>query len=112
MLGNIYLNQMLIASKELVTAQMNNPIRKFIFRQKHLEALGAASLVAKTGQGILDRYRLSHSAEEMSSDMSIIGHLIRSPYKSDKERVADVTILMSVHISIYIYIYICIYVYI
>jgi cytochrome P450 len=51
--------------------------------------------VAKTGQGILDRYRLGHSEEEKAEDMSIIGHLNRSPYKSDKERVADVTILMS-----------------
>jgi cytochrome P450 len=42
----------------------------------------------------LDKYRREHTAEETEADSSIIGHLIKSPYPSDKERRADVTVFM------------------
>jgi benzoate 4-monooxygenase len=42
----------------------------------------------------LDKYRREHTAEQTETDCSIIGHLVKSPYPSDKERVADVTVFM------------------
>jgi hypothetical protein len=45
-------------------------------------------------QGVLDRYRGSHSKEVIESDTSLIGHLIRSPYPTELERIADLTILI------------------
>jgi hypothetical protein len=50
--------------------------------------------VAETGQGVLDRYRASHTPEEIEADSSIIGHLVRSPYPTELDRIADVTIFM------------------
>jgi cytochrome P450 len=54
----------------------------------------AVAKVAETGQGVLDRYRASHTPEEIEADSSIIGHLVRSPYPTELERIADVTIFM------------------
>jgi cytochrome P450 len=51
---------------------------------------GVAKMV-KVGQSVLDRYRASHSKNEIESDSSIIGHLIRSPYPTELDRIADLT---------------------
>jgi cytochrome P450 len=48
----------------------------------------------RVGQGVLDRYRASHSKEEIESDSSIIGHLVRSPYPTELDRIADITIFI------------------
>ena len=45
-------------------------------------------------QEILNRYRTTHSEEETEKDFSILGHLIRSPFKSDHERCADMLMYM------------------
>ena len=69
--------------------------RRLMFWTKdYREAQTAAGKIATTGQSVLDHYRETHSEAEIQSDTSIIGHLIRGPYPSDLDRVADVTIFM------------------
>lgn len=76
--GNIYMTQIPIALKEYVVKQNYNFFRRFMFWSKeYKDASRAVSLVAKTGQSILDDYRVKHSEEETESDTSIIGHLMR-----------------------------------
>lgn len=41
------------------------------------EGLHAAAELNRVGQNVLDRYRSSHTKEEIDVDTSIIGHLIR-----------------------------------
>ena len=68
--------------------------RLMFWRREYRAAKKGAAEIAIVGQRILDRYRETHSSAEIELDSSIIGHLIRSPYPTDVERVADVTILM------------------
>jgi cytochrome P450 len=62
--------------------------------QEIKDAKKGVSLMTKAGQSILDRYRASKTKEEIEVDTSIIGNLIRGPYPSDRERIADVTMFM------------------
>lgn len=39
---------------------------------------------------VLDRYRGSHTMQEMEADTSVVSRLVLRPYKSEQERVADV----------------------
>ena len=68
--------------------------RLMFWRKEYKAAKEGAAQIAKVGQRILDRYRETHSAEEIELDSSIIGHLVRSPYPTEAARVADVTIFM------------------
>ena len=43
---------------------------------------------------ILDNYRASMTPEEIAKDSSILAHIVRGPYKSDKERCAEMTVFM------------------
>ena len=54
----------------------------------------AAAELDDSQRQLLADYRLKKSPEEISKDPSILGHLVRSPYKTDKERRADMTVLM------------------
>lgn len=75
--------------------QLTDLKRRLMFwKKEYRDARKGAAKIAKVGQSILDRYRESHSASEIESDTTIIGHLIKSPYPTDLARVADVTIFM------------------
>jgi hypothetical protein len=70
-------------------------IRKYQFWNKEVRSANKDALdVQNISQRVLDKYRREHTAEETETDSSIIGHLIKSPYPSDKERVADLTVFM------------------
>lgn len=68
--------------------------RLMFWKKENREAWKAAERINKVGHDILARYRATHSAAEIEADTSIIGHLVRSPYPTEIERVADVTIFM------------------
>ena len=87
------LNATNIVLKEYALKQMFNPIRFLFFWNKEiLEAQKASKYMFAAQQKILDNYRATKSAEEIENDTSILGHLVLSPYPSDKERCADMVI--------------------
>jgi hypothetical protein len=94
-LGAIYLLYLPTTVKEYAVRQTLDQIRQYKFWVKEIkDAKTGVALMVKAGQSILDCYRSSHTKDEIEEDTSIIGHLIRGPYKSDRERIADVTIFM------------------
>ena len=81
--------------QELFLLQRNNMFRRLAFWSKNnRDAKESAQKVANVGQAVLDRFRSSHSEEEIMSDESIIGRIHRGPYPSDIHRIADITICM------------------
>jgi hypothetical protein len=69
--------------------------RKYQFWNKEVSIAKSDAIdVQNISQRVLDKYRKEHTAEQTETDSSIIGHLIKSPYPTDKERVADVTVFM------------------
>ena len=81
--------------KEYGLKQMFNPFRFLMFWNAEVRQAKVAAVVLDDAQRkLLADYRLKKSPEEISKDTSLIGHLVRSPYKSDKERCADMTMLL------------------
>ena len=84
-----------IALKEFARNQVYNPFRFLMFWNKEvIRGKVAAVNIEKAQQDLLNKYRSEKSPEEIEKDQSILGHLVRSPYVSDKERCADMTTLM------------------
>jgi cytochrome P450 len=72
-----------------------NAMRRFMFWLPEIkDADKSVNEMTKVGQGVLDRYRASHSKEEIELDSTIIGHLLRSPYPTELDRIADITIFI------------------
>eukprot|EP00596_Hydrurales_sp_CCMP1899_P001201 CAMPEP_0119042294 /NCGR_PEP_ID=MMETSP1177-20130426/14520_1 /TAXON_ID=2985 /ORGANISM="Ochromonas sp, Strain CCMP1899" /LENGTH=303 /DNA_ID=CAMNT_0007008973 /DNA_START=714 /DNA_END=1625 /DNA_ORIENTATION=- len=93
--GKVYLDNLPLLVQEFVLNQALDPLRKLMSWLPEIKvAKKAVSKVAETGQGVLDRYRASHTPEEIEADSSIIAHLVRSPYPTELDRIADVTIFM------------------
>lgn len=79
--------------REFGLKQALNPIRKYVFWSKEInEAKEASKRLMSYQQEILNHYRTTHSEAETKTDFSILGHVIRCPYKSDHERCADMLI--------------------
>jgi cytochrome P450 len=55
------------------------------------EAKAAAVRIYQSQKRLLDNYRANNTPEEIETGMSIMAHLLKTPYKSDIERCADMT---------------------
>ena len=81
--------------REYGLKQIYNPFRFLKFWDAEVkQAKVCAAEVDDSQRKLLADYRHKKSPEEISKDPSILGHLVRSPYKSEKERCADMTTLM------------------
>ena len=84
-----------IVLKEFSLKQIFNPFRFLMFWNSEIKQAKAAAVVLEDSQRkLLADYRHKKSPEEISKDPSILGHLVRSPYKSEKERCSDMSTLM------------------
>ena len=84
-----------VVLREYGLKQIYNPFRFLMFWNAEVkQAKIAAAELDDSQRQLLADYRLKKSPEEISKDPSILGHLVRSPYKTDKERRADMTVLM------------------
>ena len=84
-----------VVMKEYGLKQIFNPFRFLMFWNAEVKQAKAAAVELEDSQRkLLADYRHKKSPEEISKDPSILGHLVRSPYKSEKERCADMTTLM------------------
>ena len=93
--GSLMLREFDIALTEFAQKHVYNPIRFLMFWNKELiRGKAAAATIEKSQQDLVNKYRSEKSPEEIEKDQSILGHLVRSPYVSDKERCADMTTLM------------------
>jgi cytochrome P450 len=93
--GRCLVSEYDILLKEFCLKQVFNPFRKYLFWNKEVRrGIAAAIRIEKSQQTILDAYRARKSSEEIEKDNSILGHLVRSPYVSDRERCADMTMFM------------------
>jgi len=84
-----------LATIELFSKRLGNPFRQYLFwdREKR-QALAAMDEIMKIALDILKGYRDTHSKEEIKEDIGIVGHLVRTPYPSEKARAADVVTFM------------------
>jgi cytochrome P450 len=81
--------------KEYAMRQMLNPLRFLMFWDKDVkEAKEAAVGMMRFEEELLSSYRSKKSPAEIEKDPSILGHLVRSPYESDVERCADMTLFV------------------
>jgi cytochrome P450 len=55
------------------------------------EAKAAALRIHQCQQKLLDNYRANNTPDEIEKGVSIMAHLLKTPYKSDIERCADMT---------------------
>ena len=93
--GRVLMGEFDIALKEFVLKQVVNPFRFLMFWNKEvIRGKVAAVNIEKAQQDLLNKYRSEKSPEEIEKDQSILGHLVRSPYASDRTRCADMTTLM------------------
>ena len=93
--GRVVMRDYDIVLKEYSRNQIYNPFRFLMFWNKEgRQGKAAAATIEKSSQELLNKYRSEKSPEEIEKDQSILGHLVRSPYVSDKERCADMTTLM------------------
>ena len=84
-----------IALTEFALKQVYNPFRYLMFWSKEvIRGKEAAATIEKSQQDLLNKYRSEKTSDAIEKDQSILGHLVRSPYASDKERCADMTTLM------------------
>ena len=93
--GSHLMKIMDIVMKEYGLKQIFSPFRFLMFWNAEVKQAKAAAVILEDSQRkLLADYRHKKSPEEISKDPSILGHLVRSPYKSEKERCADMTTLM------------------
>ena len=93
--GQILINEFQIVIKEYAVKQVFNPFRFLFFWNKEVQrAKIASNEIEKSQIELLQNYRLNKTSDEISKDQSILGHLVRTPYVSEKERCADMTVFM------------------
>lgn len=93
--GRVMMGEIDIGLKEFARNQIYNPFRFLMFWNKEvIRGKEAANTIEKSQQDLLNKYRSEKSPDEIEKDQSILGHLVRSPYASDKDRCADMTTLM------------------
>jgi cholesterol 24(S)-hydroxylase len=69
-----------------------NPFRNSMFWLKEQkEAKVAAQRIYQCQQKLLDNYRANNTPEQIEKGVSIMAHLLKTPYRSDIERCADMT---------------------
>lgn len=90
--GHALIDEYEIGLREYALKQMINPVRFLAFWDKDVRrAKSAARAIDTFQQGVLNKYREKDHASDIEEDNSILGHLLRSPYPSDRERCADMT---------------------
>ena len=93
--GRVMMRDLDIVLKEFARNQIYNPFRFMMFWNKEvIRAKAIAVKIAKSQEDLLHKYRSEKTPVEIEKDQSILGHLVRSPYASDKERCSDMTGLM------------------
>mmetsp|Transcript_14216 Transcript_14216/g.13737 ORF Transcript_14216/g.13737 Transcript_14216/m.13737 type:complete len:480 (+) Transcript_14216:122-1561(+) len=87
--GRQLLDNLNVAAKEFSTPP---PFHSLIFWDKKLrEGKAAALRLYESQKKLLDNYRANNTPKEIEKGVSIMAHLIKTPYPSDMERCADMT---------------------
>ena len=93
--GRVIMGEFEIILREFGRNQVYNPFRSLMFWNKEIIRAKAALVAVEESQRcLLSKYRSEKTPDEIEQDQSILGHLVRSPYPSDKERCIDMTTLM------------------
>ena len=93
--GHLLMHEFELVLQEFALLQSFNPLRFLMFWNTDLRRAKLAGEKIRAAQSkILDNYRASMTPEEIAKDSSILAHIVRGPYKSDKERCADMTLFM------------------
>ena len=93
--GRLLIHEIELGLEEFSLKQIFNPFRFLMFWDADLRrAKIAASRVEAAQKKLLDSYRATKTTSEIAEDSSILAHLVRSPYLSDIERYADMSIFM------------------
>ena len=93
--GRQLMHDMELCLKEYALKQMCNPFRFLMFWNADVKEAKVAAHRAEAAQKkLLDKYRETKTTSETAEDCTILGQLVRSPYRSDLERCADMSIFM------------------
>ena len=93
--GHLLMHEFELVLQEFALLQSFNPLRFLMFWNTDLRRAKLAGEKIRAAQSkILDNYRASMTPEEIAKDSSILGHIVRGPYKSDRERCAEMTVFM------------------
>ena len=93
--GRLLMHEIELGLREFAQKQIYNPLRFLMFWDTDLHRARKAVLLVEAAQRkLLDNYRASKTASEIAEDCSILAHLVRTPYPSDTERCADMSIFM------------------
>eukprot|EP00596_Hydrurales_sp_CCMP1899_P004152 CAMPEP_0119043960 /NCGR_PEP_ID=MMETSP1177-20130426/27399_1 /TAXON_ID=2985 /ORGANISM="Ochromonas sp, Strain CCMP1899" /LENGTH=243 /DNA_ID=CAMNT_0007013189 /DNA_START=645 /DNA_END=1372 /DNA_ORIENTATION=+ len=69
-----------------------NPFQSLMFWDQDLRnAKGSALRLYQCQKKLLDNFRANNTPEEIEKGVSIMAHLLKTPYKSDMERCGDMT---------------------
>jgi cytochrome P450 len=94
--GRLLLNDFNAAVNEMMVDRLINPLRFLMFwDSKYREGDQAAFRLYQNQRKLLENYRANNTPEEIEKSCSIMAHLIKTPYKSDKERCGDMTIFLT-----------------
>lgn len=99
-IGHIYLKQFPAAARELIVLQRNFFRRLQFWSKENKVAHEAANKIEEVSKDVLGNYRARYGSNgkdesESQTDDTIIGRIVRGPYKTDHERLSDITILLS-----------------
>uniref|UniRef100_A0A7S1E2X2 H(+)-exporting diphosphatase n=1 Tax=Hemiselmis andersenii TaxID=464988 RepID=A0A7S1E2X2_HEMAN len=97
--GPALLRRFKMATMEIFSKRLANPLRKYRFWDAEMKAAVAAcgELMDIAGE-IVQRYKERNTEEQIRQDTGIMAHILRTPYPSDKARNADVvTMLLAGH---------------
>ena len=93
--GRLLMHEIELGLREYAQKQIYNPLRFLMFWNTDIyRARKAVFLVEAAQRKILDNYRATKTTSEIAEDCSILAHLVRTPYPSDTERCADMSIFM------------------
>jgi cytochrome P450 len=88
--GEKILHEFDIFLEEYFLKRIHNPLRKYmIWDPKMKRAHQSEKFLDGLCYKILAKYRSTHTPEEIENDTSILGHLVRCPYKNDEHLVVD-----------------------
>lgn len=90
--GKVYIDNFPKCLKEFGINSIGTLFRRFmIWRPEYREAVAGAKAIYQASKSVLDSYKAEGAQEETKAeeaDTSILGHIVRAPYPTNKERVA------------------------
>jgi cytochrome P450 len=81
---------------KITAANLLNPLKRLMFWSKdNMTVAAARAFKVGFAERLIQVYHDTHTAEYLESDTSIMGHLLRNPYKDKRDRISDMMVFVS-----------------